>query len=83
MKILYFAWLRDRVGTGNENVEPPAEVTTVDELIDWLSKQSVGHESAFSDRAVVRCALNQEYVKTHEKFNRDDEIAFFPPVTGG
>ena len=83
MKILYFAWLRDRVGTANEDVDPPAEVTTVDELIDWLVQQSSGHESAFADRAVIRCALNQEYVKTHEEFSRDDEIAFFPPVTGG
>ena len=83
MKILYFAWLRDRVGKSDEEVDPPAEVTTVAQLIDWLALQSAGHEEAFSDPAFVRCALNQEYVKAHEKFSRDDEVAFFPPVTGG
>ena len=83
MRILYFAWLRDRVGKTDEEVDPPAEVTTVAQLIDWLAQQSTGHEEAFSNRAVVRCALNQEYVKAHETFSRDDEIAFFPPVTGG
>jgi len=83
MKILYFSWLRDRVGKTDEEVDPPAEVTTVAQLMDWLAQQSASHEEAFSNRAVVRCALNQEYVKAHETFSRDDEIAFFPPVTGG
>ena len=83
MRILYFAWLRDRVGKTDEEVDPPAEVTTVAQLIDWLAQQSSGHKEAFSNRAVVRCALNQEYVKVDETFSRDDEIAFFPPVTGG
>ena len=83
MKVLYFAWLRDRVGITDEEVDPPEEVTTVGELIDWLVQQSPGHEEAFADPAIVRCALNQEYVKAHEKFSRDDEVAFFPPVTGG
>ena len=83
MKILYFAWLRDRIGKTDEEVDPPAEVTTVAQLIDWLAQQSTGHGEAFSNRAVVRCALNQEYVKANDTFSRDAEIAFFPPVTGG
>ena len=83
MKVLYFAWLRDRVGITEEEVDPPGEVTTVGELIAWLAQQSPGHEEAFAEPAIVRCALNQEYVKVHEKFSRDDEVAFFPPVTGG
>ena len=83
MKILYFSWLRDRVRKTDEEGDPPAEVTTIGQLIDWLAQQSTGHEEAFSNRAGVRCALNQEYVKAHETFSRDDEIAFFPPVTGG
>ena len=83
MKILYFAWLRDRVGATDEDVDPPIEVTTVEELIDWLAQKSSGHAEAFSDQTIVRCAINQEYVKIHETFSRNDEIAFFPPVTGG
>ena len=83
MKVLYFAWLRDRVGITDEEVDPPVEVTTVSQLIDWLAQQSPGHKEAFSDPTIVRCALNQEYVQALEKFSRDDEVAFFPPVTGG
>ncbi|SVE19329.1 uncharacterized protein METZ01_LOCUS472183, partial [marine metagenome] len=52
--VLYFAWLRDRVGITDEEVEPPEEVTTVGELIDWLAQQSSGHEEAFADPAIVR-----------------------------
>ena len=83
MKVLYFAWLRDRVGITDEEVDPPEEVTTVGELIDWLVQRSPGHAEAFADPTSVRGALNQEYVKAYEKFSRDDEVAFFPPVTGG
>ncbi len=83
MKVLYFAWLRDRVGLAEEDVDPPAEVATVGELIAWLAQRSPGHGEAFADPAIVRCAVNQEYAKANESFARDDEIAFFPPVTGG
>ena len=83
MKVLYFAWLRDRVGLSEEIVDPPGEVTTVGELIAWLATRSPGHGEAFADAAIVRCAVNQDYARAEESFGRDDEIAFFPPVTGG
>ncbi|MFP6698144.1 MAG: molybdopterin converting factor subunit 1 [Alphaproteobacteria bacterium] len=83
MKVLYFAWLRDRVGVAEEIVEPPIEVTTVGELIAWLAQRSARHGEAFADPAIVRCAINQDYAKADESFSRTDEIAFFPPVTGG
>jgi molybdopterin synthase sulfur carrier subunit len=83
MKVLYFAWLRDRVGVSEEMVDPPIEVTTVGELMAWLAQRSDRHGEAFADLAIVRCAINQDYAKAHESFSRTDEIAFFPPVTGG
>ena len=57
MKVLYFAWVRDRVGITDEEVDPPEGVTTVGELIDWLAQQSSGHEEAFADPAIVRLSL--------------------------
>ncbi len=83
MKVLYFAWLRDRVGLSEEIVEPPVDVATVGELIAWLAQRSPGHGEAFADPTIVRCAINQDYAKAHERFNAGDEVAFFPPVTGG
>jgi molybdopterin converting factor subunit 1 len=83
MKVLYFAWLRAKVGLGEEAVSPPAEVSTIGQLIDWLRQRSDGHAAAFADLAVVRVALNQEYVQLDAAVRPGDEVAFFPPVTGG
>jgi molybdopterin converting factor subunit 1 len=83
MKILYFAWLRQKVGVGEETVTPPSDVATVDDLISWLAGRSEGHAAAFGDLAVVRVAVNQDYVGFDRPVAADDEVAFFPPVTGG
>lgn len=83
MKILYFAWLRERVGAGEEDVAPPAGVRTVGDLVEWLKGRGPGHAAAFKDAAHVRVAVNQEYVKLDAPVRPGDEVAFFPPVTGG
>ena len=83
MKILYFAWLRSRIGTGEETVALPADVRDVRGLIDWLKTRSPGHAEALKDPSVVRVAVNQTYVQPDHKVKADDEIAIFPPVTGG
>lgn len=83
MKLLYFAWLRSKVGIGEEEVAPPPAVETVAALIDWLKQRSPGHAAAFADLRVVRVAVNQEYVQLDYPVKRGDEVAFFPPVTGG
>lgn len=83
MKALYFAWLRSKVGTGEEILTPPAEVATVGQLVDWLKNRSDGHAAAFADLRVVRVAVNQDYVPLDAPVGPGDEIAFFPPVTGG
>ena len=83
MKILYFAWLRTRVGHGEEQVEPPPEVDTVGALVDWLKARGPGHVAALDDLSAVRVAVNQEFADWDHPVAADDEVALFPPVTGG
>jgi molybdopterin synthase sulfur carrier subunit len=83
LTILYFAWLRERTGTAEECVTPPAGTTTVGELIDWLEQRGPGYAGAFANRRAVRCAVNQEFADPATRIGPGDEVAFFPPVTGG
>jgi molybdopterin synthase sulfur carrier subunit len=83
MKILYFAWLRQRTGVAEETVDPPADVTTVGALVDWLKARSPGHAEAFANAKVIRAAVNQDFAAIDAPVARGDEVAFFPPVTGG
>jgi molybdopterin converting factor subunit 1 len=83
MRIVYFAWLRERVGRAEEDVAPPASVADVRSLIAWLKTRSDGHARAFAELGQVRCAVNQEYARLDHPVAAEDEVAFFPPVTGG
>ena len=83
LRIRYFAWMRTRVGTGAETVEAPVEVRDVAGLMAWLEECSAGHAKAFARREAVRIAVNQEYVDPDHPVAEGDEVAFFPPVTGG
>ena len=82
MKLLYFAWVRQRIGVGQETVTPPAGVGTVAELVDWLRSRGPGYAEAFLDTRAIRCAVNQDYVDPDQPVSAGDEVAFFPPVTG-
>ena len=83
MKLLYFAWLRVKIGKAEETLEPPPGVTTVAALLDWLKTRGPGFADALGDRAIVRVAVNQEYVAWDHPVRAGDEVALFPPVTGG
>ena len=83
LTVLYFAWLRERTGVAEERVAPPPGVTSVAALVDWLAGRSAGHAAAFANRSVVRCAVNQEFADPATALHPGDEVAFFPPVTGG
>jgi molybdopterin synthase sulfur carrier subunit len=83
MKIHYFAWLRTKTGVTQEEVDPPAEVSDVAGLIDWLRGRGPGFAEALADLNVVRVAVNQEYAALDHPVRPGDEIALFPPVTGG
>lgn len=83
MKVLYFAWLKAKTGIGEETVIPPATVTTVGQLVEYLKTRSPGHADAFATLSVVRVAVNQDYGGLDTPVKPGDEVAFFPPVTGG
>ncbi len=83
MKILYFAWLRQRTGFGEETVEPPAEVRDVAGLIDWLRTRGPNYAEALRDTSALRIAVNQEFAGLDAAVAPGDEIALFPPMTGG
>ena len=81
--VLYFAWVKEKVGIGEEQLSPPDNVNTISDFIAWLETQSPGHASAFSDKSQIRIALDQLHVPFDTDIGDAKEIAFFPPVTGG
>lgn len=83
MQVLYFAWLRQRVGVAEEAVSPPPEVVDVAGLVRWLSARSPRHAHAFAQPGQVRAAVNQDFATPDTPVRAGDEVAFFPPVTGG
>jgi sulfur-carrier protein len=83
MKILYFAWIRERVGKSEEEIQPPASVTTVGELMEWLKGRGEEYAHAFDNPKIVRTAIDKLHVQTATRISGAQEIAFFPPMTGG
>jgi molybdopterin synthase sulfur carrier subunit len=83
LHLLYFAWLRERIGRGEEAVQLPERVRSVGELIAWLRERGPGYAAAFANARTVRCAVNQEFADRDTPLGPGDEVAFFPPVTGG
>lgn len=83
MTLLYFAWIRQKVGTAQETMDLPPGVKTVRDLIEHLQKRGGGFLDAFNDAARLRAAVNQEHAGFDAAISENDEIAFFPPVTGG
>jgi len=83
MKVLYFAWLRTMTGVGEETINPPAEIDDLGGLIEWLKTRSPGHAKALADLTAVSFAVNHEFAEPGDGVKSGDEIALFPPVTGG
>jgi molybdopterin synthase sulfur carrier subunit len=83
MKALYFAWVRERVGKAEEVLDPPATVITVGDLISWLSQRGEGYAHAFEKPSVVRAALDRVHARSDASIVGAEEVAFFPPMTGG
>ena len=83
VKLLYFAWLRERIGKNAEEIEPPPGIATVGDLVVWLAKQGDEYAHAFANPGVVRAAIDRAHVKADAPIAGAREIAFFPPMTGG
>ena len=83
MKILYFSWLKEKIGLNSQEIIKPENVETVGDLINFLKEKSENHKNAFSDLNSIKVAVNQEFSDLEKKIKEKDEIAFFPPVTGG
>ena len=83
MRVLYFAWVRERIGKAEEEVEPPSDVRTVGALAAWLGARGEGYARAFANPGVVRAALDKVHVKPETALAGAREVAFFPPMTGG
>ena len=83
VKILYFAWVRERVGKADEEVDPPAGVATVGDLVAWLAKRGDEYAHAFDNPKVIRAAIDRNHVRPDTAIAGAKEIAFFPPMTGG
>lgn len=83
MKLLYFAWVRERIGKAEEEIVPPAQVTTVGDLITWLAERGEQYAYAFENPKVIRTAIDRKHVQPGTPITGASEIAFFPPMTGG
>ena len=83
MKLLYFAWLKQKTGIGEEDITLPEDVATLGALVDWLKTRGPGYGEALADLSVVRFAVNQDFARLDHPLTDADEVALFPPVTGG
>ena len=83
MQLLYFGWVKSRIGIGKEELSPPPEVTNVASLIDWLKGRGDRYANAFEDSTALRVAVNQEIAPLDAAIADGDEVAVFPPMTGG
>jgi len=82
-KLIYFAWVRERIGKREEDVDLPADVRTVSDLLGWLRARGDGYAEALREPKVIRVAINEEHVDHRESLSGAREIALFPPMTGG
>jgi molybdopterin synthase sulfur carrier subunit len=83
MRLLYFAWVKEKTGIAAEDVDVPEHVGTVAELMTWLKTRGPEFEHAFDRAEVIRAAIDQAHARHDAKIGGAREIAFFPPVTGG
>ena len=83
MRLLYFAWVRERLGKAEEQIDPPVGVATVADLMAWLARRDEQYAHAFENGTVIRAAIDHRHVRSDAPIAGAGEIAFFPPMTGG
>jgi sulfur-carrier protein len=83
MKLVYFAWVRERIGRTDEDLDVPEGIETVADLVRWLKSRGEEYEYAFENEGIVRAAVDHVHVKPGTRISGAREVAFFPPMTGG
>jgi sulfur-carrier protein len=83
VKLRYFAWVRERIGKPEEEIELPAGIATIADLMTWLSERGEEYAYAFENPKVIRAAIDRAHVRADAVIMGAREIAFFPPMTGG
>ena len=83
VKLVYFAWVRERIGKPEEEVELPPGIATVADLVGWLKTRGEEYDYAFENEGVVRAAIDKVHARPDAPLAGAREIAFFPPMTGG
>lgn len=83
MKLIYFSWVKDRIGMAEEDIDLPENVRTVADLLAWMQGRGANFADALADPAIIRVAVDQEYAQDEHDVRGASEIALFPPVTGG
>jgi len=83
VKVRYFAWVRERVGLAEEDIDPPSGIATIADLVVWLTKRGEGYAYAFENPKVIRAAIDKSHVRADAPIKGASEVAFFPPMTGG
>ena len=83
MNLKYFAWIAEIIDKREESLEIPSEIETIGQLIDYLSSIDEAYKKAFEKRKNIKFALNQVLVNENELISKADEVAYFPPMTGG
>ena len=83
MVIKYFSWIKEHIGQSEEKIELPVNVSTIEELMLYLENLNDKYKLAFKKKDLIKIAINKSYSSIDDKINNNDEIAFFPPVTGG
>ncbi len=83
VKLIYFAWVRERIGKADEEVELPGGIATVADVVRWLKTRGEEYAYAFENEGVVRVAVDHRHVAADTPLAGAREVAFFPPMTGG
>ena len=83
MKILYFSWIKDKIGKTHEDIQIKDNIKTIDDLIAYLKKNNESYEEVFKDTSSIKVSINMETANFKDQISNNDEVAFFPPMTGG
>tara|TARA_E500000178_G_C16983595_1_gene737070 strand:- start:410 stop:661 length:252 start_codon:yes stop_codon:yes gene_type:complete len=83
MKILYFSWIKDQIGKAEESLDIKDNIQTIEELVNFLKNINDNYKSVFTDVSSIKVSINMEIASFKDKINKEDEVAFFPPMTGG